>query len=59
MFADLANVFHQGIDYYSQKLMFETNLQKETFKHLLDLTNNAITGIVEATKSDLPYNLKI
>ena len=59
MFTDLANVFHQGIEYYNQKLMFETNLQKETFKRLLDLTNNAITGIVEATKSDLPYTLQI
>lgn len=28
IFSDLAQVFSHGIEYYSQKLMIETNLQK-------------------------------
>ncbi len=39
--------------------MIETNLQKETFKGLIAHTLTATNDILEATKSDLPYTLKI
>ena len=59
IFSDLAQVFNQGIDYYSQKLLFETDLQKSTFKSLIAHTLNVTKEIVEATKIDMPERIKI
>lgn len=59
VFADLAQVFSQGIEYYNRKLVHETELQKSTFKSLLDHTLAVTKEIVEANKGDLPYSMRI
>ena len=46
IFADLAQVFNQGIEYYNQKLIFETDLQKNTFKALISQSLNVAKEII-------------
>ena len=59
MFVDLSRVFVQGIEYYNQKLITETFIQKDTFKDIIAYTLKATNDILEVTKADIPNSLRV